>query len=87
MKTALDALVEQIADTVAEQASAKIIARLDRLSEPDPVLSIAKAAKEVGMSETMLRQIVQAGHIPTAPGFTDLRIKRSELRKYGTKQP
>lgn len=79
-------LIDQFADKVAAVLGPKLLAFFKQNGTgiaPDKLLSIPKAAKQLGISETKLRELVDVGAIMRAPGITEIRIRQSELDSYG----
>jgi hypothetical protein len=61
-KEQLDALAEAVAARLAPAATGKV------------ALSVVDAAKATGLSKNTIRRRIEAGLIPTVPGFSPVRI-------------
>lgn len=85
---------EQFADQLAAEVVARVTpALLEKLDEralaarPDPLLTVPKSAKYLGISNREMYALVNGGHILKAPGLLETKIRRSVLDAYGTANP
>lgn len=92
MNPAWDALATQL----AQDAGAKLTPVLLQIIEearrqpmklnPNQLLTSAEAIEELGISLDKLHELLNGGHILKCKGFKDVRIKRSEIELYGTRE-
>lgn len=52
---------------------------------PNELLTVKEACVELGINRETIRKLVLSGAIMRAPDIREIRIKRSELTRYGTR--
>ena len=84
--TALRGALETLSEMIAKQTVEQMLKRMPQSlveAEADPLLSAARGAKLIGLSETTVRQLMKAGRIECAPGLNELRARKSAFQAYG----
>lgn len=83
---ALQAFSDELAKDAAHKIAPYLIQLIEKFreDEPDPLLTAKETAKELDLSESTARTLMQGGYIARAPGLTELRARRSVVRAYGT---
>lgn len=84
----LDAFTTALARQVVEKAGPELLAYLEArrvAPEADPLLTAKEAGDELGLSDTKIREMVESGVLHKCPGISEIRIRRSVVRAYGTK--
>lgn len=84
-----EAMVEDLAEDLAKRGAEKIVAQVAaqaKLKAENPLMSVRECAEHLGLSESKTRDLVNAGLIKKAPGLKEIRVRKSELDKYGTSE-
>lgn len=76
-----DALLDALAELLAPRVASVMASR-----NPNELLSVPKIAKELRMRTTAVRLLITAGTLPRCPDIREMRVKRSEVEKYGTRK-
>jgi excisionase family DNA binding protein len=84
-----DKLTDELAEQTVKKIGPKLLEWLDQQSrqQDDPILTAAKAAERLGLSDTKVRQLVQAGFLKSMPGLIEIRIRQSVVDSYGKENP
>lgn len=83
--SSLDQLSTEIAALAAPKLADLVLAELrEKLKlHDDPLLTVAQAAKHMGLHRDTVYRLLKAKVLKKAPGLTDIRIRQSVLDAYG----
>lgn len=84
MSELLDPILGALAKKLAPLIAAELLQAPGK--NPNELMRVSQIASELRTSREIVRGLIRAGTLPQAPDITELRVKRSEVERYGTKE-
>lgn len=84
-------VIEALLDILAERTAAKLAAKLklgnrEDAENPDELLPVNRIAKILRLRQEEVTRLIDNGALLRAPDIAARRVKRSEVRRYATRE-
>lgn len=80
---AFQPFIDALADALAPRVAAKMG---ETTNNPNQLMTVPQIAKELRLSHAAVRNLINAGTLHRAPDIREMRVKRSEVNAFGTKE-